>query len=545
MQEETIKCSCGHINPPGTQLCQNCGRLINDDYDKKKTTDVMRYDGQAVRSKTKNKTVLDKVWIFFSSVRTGVTLLVLTVIASAIGTMFPQEYFIPVGEDPATFYKDKYGTLGAIYNKLGLDNLYTSWWYLILLALVAFSIIAASIDRGIPLHKSLTNQTIKKHPTFFKRQRLTLNTEQNVDQNQLIQTLQQKKYKVKTDDNAILAEKGRISRYGPYINHTGLIILLAGAMLRFIPALYVDEFVGVAEGETKSIPGTENTYYIKNNKFIFEQYDKESISNVNGKSADSRMNKIAKNYESQVTIYENKANKSIIGAEPKLEEIKSDSIKVNHPVKFSNFALYQNSFDQSQLKSMTFKVINNKNQQAIGKTFEVNLDEPNKEYKISNDITVSLKNYVPDFKGIAENGTLMTNSPVPNNPAFVFGVNVSDKDPEYSLLKIRASQDITKNNQYAIKFVSATNKTTTYLTVKKDLTLPILFVGFSIFLIGLAVGSYVNHRRIWINTADGFKLAAHTNKNYFGLSKEINGILSENKLPNVSDKYADMEEENE
>lgn len=545
MQEETIKCSCGHINPPGTQLCQNCGRLINDDYDKKKTTDVMRYDGQAVRSKTKNKTVMDKVWIFFSSVRTGVTLLVLTVIASAIGTMFPQEYFIPVGEDPATFYKDKYGTLGALYNQLGLDNLYTSWWYLILLALVAFSIIAASIDRGIPLHKSLTNQTVKKHPTFFKRQRLTLNTEQNVDQNQLVQTLQQKKYKVKTDGNAILAEKGRISRYGPYINHTGLIILLAGAMLRFIPALYVDEFVGVAEGETKSIPGTDNTYYIKNNKFIFEQYDKESISNVNGKSADSQMNKIAKNYESQVTIYENKADKSIVGAEPKLEEIKSDSIKVNHPVKFSNFALYQNSFDQSQLKSMTFKVINNKNQQAIGKTFEVNLDAPDKEYKISKDITVNLKNYVPDFKGIAENGTLMTNSPIPNNPAFVFGVNASGKDPEYSLLKIRASQNITKNNQYALKFVSATNKTTTYLTVKKDLTLPILFVGFSIFLIGLAVGSYVNHRRIWINTTDGFKLAAHTNKNYFGLSKELNSILSENKLPKVIDKYADMEEENE
>lgn len=545
MQEETIKCSCGHINPPGTQLCQNCGRLINDDYDKKKTTDVMRYDGQAVRSKTKNKTVMDKVWIFFSSVRTGVTLLVLTVIASAIGTMFPQEYFIPVGEDPSTFYKDKYGTLGALYNQLGLDNLYTSWWYLILLALVAFSIIAASIDRGIPLHKSLTNQTVKKHPTFFKRQRLTLNTEQNVDQNQLVQTLQQKKYKVKTDGNAILAEKGRISRYGPYINHTGLIILLAGAMLRFIPALYVDEFVGVAEGETKSIPGTDNTYYIKNNKFIFELYDKESISNVNGKSADSQMNKIAKNYESQVTIYENKADKSIVGAEPKLEEIKSDSIKVNHPVKFSNFALYQNSFDQSQLKSMTFKVINNKNQQAIGKTFEVNLDAPDKEYKISKDITVSLKNYVPDFKGIAENGTLLTNSPIPNNPAFVFGVNASGKDPEYSLLKIRASQDITKNNQYALKFVSATNKTTTYLTVKKDLTLPILFVGFSIFLIGLAVGSYVNHRRIWINTADGFKLAAHTNKNYFGLSKELNSILSENKLPKVIDKYADMEEENE
>ncbi|WP_414050213.1 cytochrome c biogenesis protein ResB [Macrococcus animalis] len=545
MQDQPIKCQCGHVNPPGTQLCQNCGRLINDNYDKKKTTDVMRYDGQAVRSKTKNRTILDKIWIFFSSVKTGVTLLILTVLASALGTMFPQEYFIPVGEDPTTFYKEKYGTLGYLYNKLGLDNLYTSWWYLILLALVAFSIIAASIDRGLPLHKSLTRQTVKKHPTYFKRQRLTLDLPTTVDQEKLIKDLQSKKYKVKTDGTAILAEKGRLSRYGPYINHTGLIILLAGAMLRFLPALYVDEFVGVSEGETKSIPGTENTYYIKNNKFIFEQYDEESISNVNGKAADSRMNKIAKNYESQVTIFENKADKTVVGAAPKLEKIKDDSVKVNHPVKFSNFALYQNSFDQSQLKTMTFKVEGVKTGKVIGKPFEVPLDNPGKIFKVTDNLTVSLKNYAPDFNGIAKNGTLLTSSPIPNNPAFVFGVENKDSKPEYSLLKIRSSQDITKDNKFAVKFVSATNKTTTYLTVKKDLTLPILFVGFSIFLLGLAIGSYINHRRIWIETKDGFKLAAHTNKNYFGLSKEINSVLTDNNLPEVNDKYVDTEEENE
>ncbi|WP_414046354.1 cytochrome c biogenesis protein ResB [Macrococcus equi] len=543
--EQTIKCQCGHVNPPGTQLCQNCGRLINDDYDKKKTTDVMRYDGQAVRSKTKNRTLMDKLWIFFSSVKTGVSLLVFTVIASAIGTMFPQEYFIPVGEDPATFYKEKYGTVGYMYHLLGFDNLYTSWWYLILLALVAFSIIAASIDRGVPLHKSLKKQTVKKHPTFFRRQRLTLDVPDVVDQSQLIQSLKQKKYKVRTDGSAILAEKGRLSRYGPYINHTGLIILLAGSMLRFIPAFYVDEFVGVTEGETKSIPGTNNAYFVKNNKFIFEQYDKESISNVNGKSADAGMNKIAKNYESKVTIFENKMDHKIVGAEPKLEKLKDGSVRVNHPVTIDHFALYQNSFDQSQLKSMIFKVIDNKTGEQIGKTFEVELENPDKQYSISDALKVSLKNYAPDFNGVAKNGTLLTQSPVPNNPAFVFGVEHQNNSPEYSLLKIRSSQDITKNNKYDVKFVSATNKTTTYLTVKKDLTLPVLFVGFSIFLLGLAVGSYINHRRIWIDTQNGFKLAAHTNKNYFGLSREINSVLSENHLPKVNDKYADTEEENE
>ena len=81
MSNKQIVCECGHKNPEGTQLCLNCGRLINDDYDKKKTTDVMRYDGQAIRSKTKNRTILNRIGNFFASIKTGVTLLVLTAVS--------------------------------------------------------------------------------------------------------------------------------------------------------------------------------------------------------------------------------------------------------------------------------------------------------------------------------------------------------------------------------------------------------------------------------------------------------------------------------
>ncbi|UOB19680.1 cytochrome c biogenesis protein ResB [Macrococcus armenti] len=539
MNDQSITCTCGHVNPTGTQLCQNCGRLINDNYDKKKITDVMRYDGQAVRSKTKNKSITDKIWNFFASVKTGVTLLVLTVIASALGTMFPQQYFIPVGEDPSTFYEEKYGVLGRIYYKLGFDNLYTSWWFLILLVLVGFSIIASSIDRGVPLHKSLKNQTVKKHVSFFRRQRLTLHDQQlNTD---IADTLKENKYKVRMEEGYILAEKGRFSRYGPYINHTGLIILLLGAMLRFVPALYVDEFVGIDEGDTKVIPGTHNEYYIKNNKFIFEQYDKASMSNINSKSTDDAMNKIAKNYESKVTIYKNNADTSVIGSAPELSKLKDESVRVNHPVKFDQFALYQNSFDQSQLKTINFKV-QDKSGKQIGDTFEVKLDNPDNDYKVSKQMSVHLRNYAPDFNNISENGALTTKSPLPNNPAFVFEVNDGNKS-EYSLLKIRSSQEISKNNKYDIKFVSATNKTVTYLTVKKDLTLPVLFIGFSIFLFGLAIGSYINHRRIWINTNDG-TLAAHTNRNYYGFKREIDSMLEKHHLQKVNDKY-EMEDKDE
>lgn len=50
---------------------------------------------------------------------------------------------------------------------------------------------------------------------------------------------------------------------GPYVNHIGLIIFLIGAMLRFVPGMYVDETLWVREGETAQIPGTDGKYYLK------------------------------------------------------------------------------------------------------------------------------------------------------------------------------------------------------------------------------------------------------------------------------------------
>ena len=63
--------------------------------------------------------------------------------------------------------------------------------------------------------------------------------------------LKELRYNVKIEDGAILAEKGRFSRWGPYVNHTGLIIFLFGVLLRGIPGFYVDETMWIREGETR------------------------------------------------------------------------------------------------------------------------------------------------------------------------------------------------------------------------------------------------------------------------------------------------------
>ena len=59
-----------------------------------------------------------------------------------------------------------------------------------------------------------------------------------------------------------------------------LIIFLIGGMLRFVPGMYVDSVLWLREGETKVIPETNGEYYLKNNQFILEVYDKDKDNEV-------------------------------------------------------------------------------------------------------------------------------------------------------------------------------------------------------------------------------------------------------------------------
>ena len=533
-ENKEIICShCGHVNPPGTQLCQSCGKMINENYDKKKIKDLMRYDGSAVRSKVKSKSIFDKIWNFFTSIKVGVAIIAIIAIAAAIGTILPQEYFIPLGADPLEHYTERYGTFGMLYYKLGFTELYSSWWFVLLNGMLALSIIAASVDRGVPLYKSLKNQRAKKHDSFFRRQRLN-NTYSSTEQTEsVVKCLQDKKYKLKQDGNHYLLEKGRLSRWGPYINHTGLIILLVGSMLRFFPGVYIDEVIYAQEGETVSVPTTDGKYYVKNEAFTLDTYDEDS-GTVFDESLQQNKEMTISNFQTDISFYENKSA-DVIGSKPDLEKIDDYSIRVNHPYVFEDYQLYQSSYDNSQLKSMTFR-LEDKDGNTIGENFEVNLDEPADTYEISEDININMRAYAPDFLEIDENGTLLSETPVPSNPAFVFEVDNGEKK-ELSLLQIMNSTDISEGNEYKIKFVEAEEHVATVLTLKKDLSMPIIATGFVIFLIGLFIGSYINHRRIWINgDGDSMSIAAHTNKNYYGLKKEINSVLEANNLDHMNDK---------
>jgi len=528
-----LKCECGHENPFGTEICEACGKPANEQTGQKLLN--MRYEGVARRSQTYQKNIVDKIWNFFSSVRVGIWLIVITLIASAIGTILPQEMYIPPNISPSQFYKDEYGMFGYIFFVLGFHNLFGSWWYMLLLASMGLSLIIASWDRVVPLYRSLKKQRVTRHVGFLKRQRIfgearVQNKTETI--NLVQQQLKQKRYRVRKENGNILAEKGRFSRWGPYVNHLGLIIVLIGAMLRFFPDMYVDEILWVRDGETEAIPGTERKYYLKNEKFTLETYTEDD--EIYKEMIETVGNGIVKKYQTDAILYEN-INREVAGAEPELVKMKEEEIIVNYPLKFEGFALYQTSYKLNEFYKMRFKL----EEKSTGKTFgeiEVDLFNPKSTYLLSDGYRVELMSFFPDFEFTKEGPT--TKSKIPNNPAFLFKMYTPEtEEGEVSFITIQNNTEPLGENKYKMSFSGLDVRNITALTVRKDHTLGIIALGGLIFMIGLVQGMYWNHRRIWIQQSNKeILVAAHTNKNWYGLKKDIEYILEDTNIPIPKDQ---------
>lgn len=210
--------------------------------------------------------------------------------------------------------------------------------------------------------------------------------------------------------------------------------------------------------------------------------------------------------------------------------VKEHKIQVNQPLKFEDFALYQVDYKLDELNEMTFSLTNKAAEKSFGDV-TINLYDPKSKYDLGNGYSVEVLSYFPDFE-FAENGEPTTKSRVPNNPAFVFRM-VSPELPkgETSFVAIQQTIEPLGDNEYKMAFKGVKTKNVTALTVRKDLTLWVIILGGIIFMIGVIQGAYWNHRRIWVQNKDGeIWVAAHTNKNWYGLKQEIESVLKDTQV---------------
>ncbi|EHB64373.1 MULTISPECIES: cytochrome c biogenesis protein ResB [Paenibacillus] len=537
---QNTKCECGHQNPPGTVLCEACGKPLTKEAEAQQILE-MRYDGVARRSQKANPGFIDKVWNFFSSVKVAIYLILLTLIGSSLGTILPQEStFLNI--DPSVYYKEEYGQLGHIYYLLGLSHTYTSWWFVLLLVMIGASLVICSLDRVLPLYKALSRQRIPKHMSFLTRQRVVYQGTVEQDGAEWVERvkplIKKKGYRVRTDGGTLLAEKQRFSRWGPYVLHIGLIIFLLAVLGRNLPGLHMDEHMAFPEGEPVHIKNT--SYYLMNDGFKVEFYTEEDMPNeFKGKGK-----VLPKKFETEAILYVCESNCNTPGQEPQLKEVTRHNIEVNHPLNYKGLKAYQFDYDLTPiLRTVSPMLIDSKTGEQYGK-IDLSIKDPVREYK-AGDYTLTLTQTFTDF-GLGDDGKPVNLSPNPNAPAFLFlikGPNLPADGIQYFYFpkqvdKERFQQDAINaqlaggENLVTLDVLSMDDvdfaESTTYLNIRVDKAMPFIWVGAFIGMIGLVMGFYFHHRRIWLRVDDGtLTLGAHTNKNWFGLRREVAAILNQ------------------
>ncbi|MGJ9384870.1 cytochrome c biogenesis protein ResB [Salipaludibacillus sp. CF4.18] len=550
---EKVKCECGHVNPYGTYLCESCGKPLKEEKGKIAN---MRYEGVARRSQTYKKSMIDRVWNFFSSVKVGIWIIFALLITSSLGTVFPQEMYIPPGENPAIYYEQEYGTLGLLYYQLGFHNLYSSWWYMLLIASLGISLVIASLDRVVPLYRALSTQRVTRHEGFLKRQRVFGEAEglddPEAEMKKAEKVLRDKKYKIRKENGNLLAEKGRFARWGPYVNHVGLIIFLIGGMLRFFPEMYTDEHVWVREGEQEVISGTGGNYFVRNNEFAIDLYDEEN--EMFEAALERAGGSVVESFRTSATLLKRSSN-GTVGSETELEEVKDHEIIVNDPLTFEGFSLYQVDYKLNELSTFSFTLESETVDEDFSDfIFEVDLNDPQKLYEFENGYEIEILEYFPNFL-IDDNREPTTINRIPDNPRIIFEVFPPDVDREdenaegeISLIGIQVNESLNGDHDHTIRLAGVEMVDVTGLTIRKDRTLPVISVGAIIFMIGLIQGSYWHHRRIWIQNREGtLLLAGHANKNWHALKKDFSLISANTQIPSPVDQLdeAAKEKENE
>lgn len=516
----TVRCECGHTNPHGTEICEVCGKPFDE---KNQGLLEMRYEGAARRSQTYQRTIVDQVWHFFSSVKVGIWFLFLTLLAASLGTIYPQQMYIPSNAIPIDYYPDQYGIPGYIYVSLGFHNLYSSWWFIALLVLIGISLTIASIDRAIPLYRSLKRQRVTRHISFLRRQRIhgKANVTNAKHTLQLAtEQLKKQRFNVRQEDQSIMGEKGRLSRWGPYVVHIGLIILLIGALLRItLPGFTIDDNLWVRDGETVPVHATGGQYFIESEGFVLQLYEKEQ--------EEGRF--VPEEFITEAVLYENVTNENT--GERQLKQVKRHTIRVNHPMEYEGLLFYQMDYRLNEFSQFTFNVTHKETGELIGEV-AIDLHNPSRQYELRDGHVVNLIDYFPDFL-LNRHNEPTTRSEIPNNPAFIFEV-VSPEVPEGEKSWIFVGQRVEMpgtDPKYELSINNVEFSHVTGLSVRQESSLPVIFTGLAITMLGLILCFYWQHRRMWIqHVGDEIWVSAHTNKNWFGMKREVEGIIDYTQL---------------
>ena len=190
--------------------------------------------------------MLKRIWDFFASIRLTVFLLLTLAVTSIAGTLVAQN------QSPE-YYVAKFGLpFFRIFFTLNLIDMYHSGWFQTLLMLLVANIVVCSIDRFPATMKIVFKKGNSFDPGRFRHasHRESFETERpplaEEYLRKVIRAFGKTDLRTTPDGFQLMGEKGRFSRFGVYMVHGSVVLLLLGALIGM--RFGFDGFAAIPEG---------------------------------------------------------------------------------------------------------------------------------------------------------------------------------------------------------------------------------------------------------------------------------------------------------
>jgi cytochrome c biogenesis protein len=389
-----------------------------------------------------------KIFRQVADLRFAIFILLLICFGSIIGTVIEQDQSIET-------YKINYPLTNPVLGFLswdriltfGLDHVYRTWWFFMLIFLFGLSLISCTFLQQLPTLK------IARRCQFFRTTnqfyRLKISTILNTFSiNKILLRIKRKEYSIFQQKNIFYCYKGLTGRIAPILVHFSMILVLLGTIIGSLFGFKAQEIV----------PKTEN-FHLQN---ILTSGPLTSVPNLSARVNDFWItytkSKSVSQFYSDISILDNKGN-----------EIKRKTISVNYPLIYNGIYYYQTDWNLIGLRLQSvpntiieYPLINILNNQSkVWLTWVSNNESLDKGIIIIVDNLegyCSIYNEIGQFLGNLElNETLNLKQPL-------------------TLLEIIGS---------------------TGLQIKTDPGIPIIYSGFFLLMLSTLI-SYLTYSQIWI-----------------------------------------------
>jgi cytochrome c biogenesis protein len=416
---------------------------------------------------------LKKAAEFFGSIRLAITLLIVTTVVSFFGVVIPQGL-------PQELYLHKWGTsLGRVILAVGVDHLFSAFWFYLLLALFSCNILVCSSTR---LWKNARNSLRKsflpskaafgqfKHSVTFSSPK-----DSRTASDAAAAFLRKRRYSVKVQESGfgiqVAGRKGLLKDIGSLVFHVSIVILLIGGL---VGTRYGYSIVKqLRNGQITDVP--DRAFFLRCDWFKLERNDEGAI----------------KDYLSKLTLLS--PDSSVL-----VEKI----IEVNNPLTYQGIRFYQSSYGQDprRVADVALKITG---PDLPGEGFSGSIPYDSSVMLPNTGLTVLATDFIPDFIIDMDTRQASSRSDEPNNPA-VKVLLFRGKDTLYDHWAFfKFPEQHAKSEAFKVIADWYTPLYYTGIQVRRNPGEWVIWFGIICMTLGILAVFYVSRRSLWILVQPG------------------------------------------